>query len=54
MKNPKEFYSDLTAVGKVFSWWIIPMYYLAHLLLGVVGVALYGLFAVIQEIKGEY
>jgi len=54
MKNPKRFFNDLTFMGKCFSWLIMPVYYITHLILGAVGIILYGVFAVIQEIKGDY
>lgn len=45
MKNPIYLWKDLTPIGKVFSWWIMPMYYISTFILFLVGILFYGIYA---------
>lgn len=41
----KATWDELTLTGKLFSWWIIPIYLLTHLVLAIIGVLFYGIYA---------
>lgn len=51
MKNLTELWDDLTWIGKLFSWWIIPVYYSLFFILTVVGVVFYGIVAAWHDMK---
>jgi len=42
MVKPKKLWDDLTGVGKVFSWFITPVYYLATFIFLISAVLFYG------------